>query len=154
MASTKTKLTAEEFFKKMMSFSSPAEVEKYNRYFKTGKGQYGEGDILYKLAKSKNMWERRTAIVTTWHFSKQGDFKEVYKIAEILMDDKEDLIHKATGWMLRSAGSVDKTLLNKFLDKHAAVMPRTALRYALEHFDKKEKEYYMGMKASSNKQLM
>jgi 3-methyladenine DNA glycosylase AlkD len=102
--------------------------------------------VLYKLAKSKNMWERRTAIVSTAYFIKRGDLKDAHKIAEELLKDKEDLIHKATGWMLRYSGDKERKKLTNFLDKHASTMPRTALRYALEHFDKKEREYYMGLK--------
>ncbi len=109
-------------------------------------GGYLDGkshDILYKLAKSKNIWERRTSIVSTWYFIRKKEYEDTWKIAEILLNDKEDLIHKATGWMLRSAGGPE---LLKFLDKHAATMPRTMLRYCLEKLDKKQKVYYMGLK--------
>jgi 3-methyladenine DNA glycosylase AlkD len=71
---------------------------------------------------------------------------DTFKIAEILVNDKEDLIHKATGWMLRFAGAKDRKRLVTFLDKYAATMPRTLLRYSIEHFNKKEKEYYMGIR--------
>ena len=103
-------------------------------------------DILYKLASSKNIWERRTAILSTCYFIRQGDMTDTFKIAEILVDDKEDLIHKATGWMLRFAGAKDRKRLITFLDKYAATMPRTLLRYSIEHFNKKEKDYYMGIR--------
>ncbi len=234
--------TAATFEKRLRVLSSKAEIEKTKRYFKTGKGQYGEGDrfigvrmgqvfalakeyvdmslgeiekllqssihearagalsimgkatpkkkltperlkafyeiylrnhkhinnwdlvdlaaynvvgqyladkpraILYKLAKSKNMWERRTAIVSTWAFSKDGDTKDAFAIATLLLRDTEDLIHKATGWMLRSAGTRDKKALLHFLDTHAMTMPRTMLRYSLEKFDAKQKSLYMKMK--------
>ena len=103
-------------------------------------------DILYKLARSKNIWERRTAILSTCYFIRQGDTTDTFRIADILVNDKEDLIHKATGWMLRFAGAKDRKRLISFLDKYAATMPRTLLRYSIEHFNKKEKAYYMGIK--------
>lgn len=238
-------LNADQFIKKLSSYSSSEELQKYNRYFKTGKGEYGEGDvfmgvrmgqvfatakefielpwqeiekllesnihevrsgamsimaqqfnrkkttaehkkelfdlylrrhdrinnwdlvdlaaykvigpyladkprdILYKLAKSKNMWERRTAIVCTAHFIRLNDLEDTFRIAELLMHDQEDLIHKATGWMLRFAGDKDHKKLTEFLDKYAATMPRTALRYALEHFNKDEKTHYMNLKKNT-----
>ncbi len=103
-------------------------------------------NILYKLARSKNIWERRTAILSTCYFIRQNDLDDTFKIAELLVKDKEDLIHKATGWMLRFAGDKDAKRLLTFLDKHAAMMPRTLLRYAIEKLDKKKKEYYMDQK--------
>ncbi len=102
--------------------------------------------ILYKLARSRKMPERRTAIVSTGYFIRQGDVEDTFKIAEMLLDDKEDLIHKATGWMLRAAGDVDRQTLVDFLETYAASMPRVTLRYATEHFDKKQKEKYLQMK--------
>ncbi|SEI37651.1 DNA alkylation repair enzyme [Dyadobacter sp. SG02] len=237
-------LTALEFAEHMEKYRSPAEAMKLMRYFKTGEGQYGEGDIfmgirmgqvfemakaymqmpleeielllqnpiheirtgalsiidkqarskkttlghrkllyelylrnthrinnwdlvdicaphvvggylyisgeprdlLYKLAVSENIWERRTAIVATGYFIKKGDIDDTFRIAELLLNDREDLIHKATGWMLRSAGQVNRPQLQKFLDKYAATMPRTLLRYAIEHFDQPLRSYYMGLK--------
>jgi 3-methyladenine DNA glycosylase AlkD len=103
-------------------------------------------DILYKLARSARVAERRTAIVSTGYFIRQGDVTDTFKIAEILLNDHEDLIHKATGWMLRAAGDQDRDQLVGFLEKYAASMPRTTLRYALEHFDKKQREVFMNMK--------
>ena len=102
--------------------------------------------ILYKLAGSVSLWERRTAIVSTCYFIRQGDLNDTFKIAELLINDKEDLVHKATGWMLRFAGDKDQKKLLQLLDKYAATMPRTLLRYSIEKFDKKKKEYYMGLK--------
>jgi 3-methyladenine DNA glycosylase AlkD len=104
-------------------------------------------DILYELAASKNMWERRTAIVSTAYFIKKGDVTDTFLIAELLMNDKEDLIHKAAGGWIRQAGAGKhrQQLLN-FLEIHATVMPRTMLRYAIEHLDKEQKNYYMGLK--------
>jgi len=106
----------------------------------------GSHTILYKLARSKNMWERRTAILSTCYFIRQGDTDDTFKIAELLVTDKEDLIHKATGWMLRFAGNKDKQKLKSFLDKYATTMPRTLLRYAIEKLAKKQREHYMNKK--------
>ena len=102
--------------------------------------------VLYKLAKSKKMPERRTAIVSTLYFIGKGDVEDAFKLAEIILYDKEDLIHKANGWALRFAGDKDRKQLVKFLDAHAATMPRVTLRYALEHFDKKLRDHYMSLK--------
>jgi len=235
-------LSAAEFVKKLKSYRSPEELKKIQRYFKTGAGDYGEGDefmgvrmgqvfalakefiemppdeiekllespihevrvgavsimdwqarskktpgerrkelfdlylrrhdrinnwdlvdrsapyvvggylfdkprdVLYKLARSKNVWERRTAIVSTYYFVRLGDVTDTFKIAEMLLNDGHDLIHKATGGWLREAGKKDHRMLLDFLDKHAATMPRTALRYAIEHLNKKQRDHYLGMK--------
>jgi 3-methyladenine DNA glycosylase AlkD len=101
--------------------------------------------VLYKFAKSKDVWERRIAIVSTAYFIRQGDVDDTFRLAELLVKDKHDLIHKATGWMLRFAGDKDKKRLLSFLDKHAATMPRTLLRYSIEKLDKKKREYYMNL---------
>jgi hypothetical protein len=103
-------------------------------------------DILFELARSNDVWERRTAIVSTGYFIRQGDVADTFRIAELLLADDHDLIHKATGWMLREAGKRDRQGLLRFLDKHAATMPRTALRYAIEHFDTDLRTHYLGMK--------
>ena len=99
--------------------------------------------ILYKLAKSKNIWERRTAIVSTSYFIRHGDIDDTFKIAELLVDDKHDLIHKAVGSWIREAGKKDKKRLIDFLDNYAAVMPRTMLRYALERLEKKQRDFFL-----------
>lgn len=235
-------INADQFIKKLKSFRSPEELKKIQRYFKTGAGEYGEGDefigvrmgqvftlakefiemppseiekllespihearagglsimdkqarrkktpesrrkelfdlyvrrhdrinnwdlvdlgalyavgsylfdkprdILYKLARSKNIWERRTAIVGTAYFIRQGDVDDTFKIAEMLLNDKHDLVHKGTGWMLRFAGQKDRQKLLVFLDRYAATMPRTVLRYSIERLDKKQRDHYMGLK--------
>lgn len=235
-------MTAVEFIKKLKTYRSPEELKKVQRYFKTGAGEYGEGDefmgvrmgqiftlakefiemppseiekllespihevrvgavsimdwqarskktreerrkdlfdlylrrhdrinnwdlvdrsapyvvggylidkprdVLYKLARSQNVWERRTAIVSTYYFIRQGDVTDTFKIAEMLLNDEHDLIHKATGGWLREAGKKDRQKLLVFLDKYAATMPRTALRYAIEHLDKKQRDHYMSMR--------
>ncbi len=102
--------------------------------------------VLYKLARSKSMPERRTAIVATLYFIGKGDVDDAFKLAEMMLYDKEDLIHKANGWALRFAGDKDRPQLMNFLDKHAASMPRVTLRYALEHFDKIQRDHYLSMK--------
>lgn len=237
-----TNLTADEFIKQLKIFQSADELKKIQRYFKSGKGEYGEGgqfmgvkmgqvftlakafidlplveiekllespihevragglsimgkqatrkktpesrkkdlfdlyirrhdrvnnwdlvdlgalylvggylfnkprDILYTLARSSNMWERRTAIVSTAYFIKRGDLEDVYKISEILLNDDEDLVHKGTGWMLRAAGAADRPRLLAFLDRYAATMPRTLLRYAIEHLEPDQQAHYMRLK--------
>lgn len=103
-------------------------------------------NILYQLAKSKNLWERRSAIVSTCYFIRKGQLDDTFAIAGILMNDKEDLVHKGTGWMLRFAGDKDRKRLLALLDKYAATMPRTLLRYAIEKCTPEEKVYYMGLK--------
>lgn len=102
--------------------------------------------ILYKLARSKDMPERRTVIVSTLYFIGKGDVEDAFKLVEILLQDKEDLIHKANGWALRFAGDKDRQQLMSFLDKHAATMPRVTLRYATEHFEKKQRDKYLKLK--------
>ncbi len=102
--------------------------------------------ILYKLARSKNVWERRTAIVSTYYFIRQGEVDDTFKIAELLLNDDHDLIHKATGGWLREAGKKDPKRLSSFLDQHAATMPRTALRYAIERLNRKQRDHYLSRK--------
>ena len=106
--------------------------------------------ILYKLARSKNMWERRTAILATAHFLlKLNQTDDTFAIAAMLLDDDEDLVHKATGWMLRTAGDKDRERLLEFLDKYAATMPRMILRYSIEKLDKKQRDHYLKLKGAS-----
>lgn len=104
-------------------------------------------DVLYKLAESKDLWQRRVAIMATFAFIKKGDPVTTIEIAEKLLHDKHDLIHKAVGWMLREMGKrVDEKLLTDFLDKHAYEMPRTMLRYSIEKLTFEQKLYYMQLK--------
>ncbi len=99
--------------------------------------------VLYKLAKSNNLWERRTAIVSTYFFIRQNDIEDTFKLAEVLVDDKEEMIQMAVGSWIREAGKRDKNRLIAFLDKYSTKMPRIMLRYAVEKLDKKQKEKYL-----------
>jgi len=101
-------------------------------------------DILKKLALSDSVWERRVAILSTFHFIKSEEPKYTLKIAGILLNDKHDLIQKAVGWMLREVGKrCSEKDLTDFLDKHALTMPRTALRYAIERFPEEKRQGYL-----------
>jgi len=100
--------------------------------------------ILYRLAKSKSLWEKRIAILATYAFIKNNQFVETLKISEILLKDNHDLIHKAVGWMLREVGKKNQETEEKFLKKHYRQMPRTTLRYAIERFSEKKRKGYLG----------
>lgn len=110
--------------------------------------EYKKGNIalLKKLAKSKVLWERRIAVLATFWFIKEDDYKPALQIAEMTVHDEHDLMHKAVGWMLREIGKRSLKPEELFLEKHAATMPRTALRYAIERFPKEKRTYYMQMK--------
>lgn len=99
--------------------------------------------ILYKLVKSPNIWHRRVAILSSFTFIKNHQFTDTLRLAEILLSDQHDLIHKAVGWMLREVGKLDEPTLFKFLDKHSRHMPRTALRYAVEKLDQTIRQQYL-----------
>jgi 3-methyladenine DNA glycosylase AlkD len=120
----------------------------------TGSYLYGKSTgILNKLANSRNLWERRTAILSTCYFIRQGSVENTFALAEILRKDKEDLVHKATGWMLRFAGTKDPKKLLRFLDQYAPNLPRVLLRYSIEHLDKRKRDYYMGLKKNISKKV-
>jgi len=103
-------------------------------------------NVLYALARSDSIWERRIAIISTMSFIKQGELHDTFAIAELLLQDTHDLIHKAAGWMLREAGQKNEKALRSFLDKHTPVMPRTMLRYAIEKFTPKDRQQYLQLR--------
>ena len=103
-------------------------------------------DVLYRLARSSSPWERRTAIVSTYYFIRAGEVEDTFRIAELLLEDDHELVQKATGSWLREAGKKDRSRLLHFLEKHAAQMPRTTLRYATEKLDKDLRTQFMKMK--------
>jgi 3-methyladenine DNA glycosylase AlkD len=97
-------------------------------------------------ARSESPWERRIAVVSTRHFIRHGEFGETLSICRLLLGDREDLIHKATGWMLREVGKKDQSALEGFLDRHGGVMPRTMLRYAIERLPTGQRQAYLRKK--------
>jgi 3-methyladenine DNA glycosylase AlkD len=105
-------------------------------------------ELLEKLARSKNLWQRRTAMVFTFAFLRKGITGPTVIIAESLLEDDHDLIHKATGWMLREMGKVDPRLLRSFLSENAPEMPRTALRYSIERLPESERKRWLAIKPS------
>lgn len=98
---------------------------------------------LKMLSKSKSLWERRISIIATLHFIRQKQYEDTLLISRQLLNDNEDLIHKAVGWMLREVGNRDKQTEVQFLNEHHKAMPRTMLRYAIEKFNKKERDFYL-----------
>jgi len=98
---------------------------------------------LHRLARSRNLWERRIAILSTFHYIKQRHFTETLEIAGLLLADSEDLIHKAVGWMLREVGKRDRRAEKAFLKRHCKTMPRTMLRYAIERFPGPLRQRYL-----------
>jgi 3-methyladenine DNA glycosylase AlkD len=106
-------------------------------------------DPLYDLARSERPMERRTAIVATYFFIRQHDLDDTFRIGGILAHDPDELVQKAVGGWVREAGKQDPDRLRRYLDTYAATMPRTALRYAVEHLDAAERSHYLGMRAAA-----
>ncbi len=104
-------------------------------------------DVLYSFARSRDLWKRRIAIVATFAFIRRGEYDDTFALAKLFLRDPQDLMHKATGWMLREVGKRDRARLIEFLDQHASVMPRTMLRYAIEHFDPMLRKHYLAERA-------
>ncbi len=102
--------------------------------------------ILYKFVAKNHLWTQRIGIVATQELIRHGQYADTIKLSELLLNHKHDLIHKAVGWMLREVGKKDVQLLKKFLAKHAKVMPRTMLRYAIEKFPEPQRKQYLSMK--------
>jgi 3-methyladenine DNA glycosylase AlkD len=100
-------------------------------------------ELLTVLAKSTTMWERRISVVATWYFIRNKELNWTFQLAEMLLQDNHDLIHKAVGWMLREAGKANEAQLIMFLDQHAATMPRTMLRYAIERLAPPKRKFYL-----------
>ena len=103
----------------------------------------GDRGLLYEMAARDQLWHQRIAMIATHHFIRQDDFQDALRIAERLLNHEHDLIHKASGWMLREVGKRDRKSLTRFLDRHHKKMPRTMLRYSLEKLDAKSKAKYM-----------
>ena len=107
---------------------------------------YGSTDDMWKLANSSHLWSERISIVAGLYFIRQKEFRYMLDVCKHFMTHKHDLIHKATGWMLREVGKRDENMLCEFLNENAQYMPRTALRYAIEKFDEKKRKSYLAIK--------
>ena len=108
--------------------------------------QHRDRAPLYQLARSESLWERRIAMVGSQWFLKAGETDDLFRLAEMLLGDRHDLMHKAVGWSLREAGKKAPAALRQFLRTHVATMPRTTLRYAIEHFDPEERRAYLDLR--------
>lgn len=106
-------------------------------------GKLPDRSILYSLIESVNLWERRIGIVSTWRLIKDGQINDALRLSARLLNDRHDLIHKATGWMLREVGKKDIDALTDFLEAHVHEMPRTALRYAIEKMDERQRKFWL-----------
>jgi 3-methyladenine DNA glycosylase AlkD len=98
---------------------------------------------LYRLARSRSLWKRRIAIMATFYFLRQGDFIDTFRLADLMLADREDLIHKAVGWMIREVGNRNRRAAEAFLRERYGAMPRTMLRYAIEKFPEPQRQKYL-----------
>jgi 3-methyladenine DNA glycosylase AlkD len=105
-----------------------------------------ERGILYEMAEKQHLWEQRIAIVSTFAFIRRNDFGDTFALSKKLINHPHDLIHKAVGWMLREVGKRDREILTDFLEDYATRLPRTALRYAIEHYSEPERQYFLKKK--------
>lgn len=105
-----------------------------------------ERSILYRLARSMNLWERRVAVIATLYFIRAGQFQDTLELCQAMLEDRQDLMHKACGWMLREVGKRDESVLRGFLDRLAPQLPRTMLRYSLERLDPETRRRYMDVR--------
>ena len=110
-----------------------------------------ERTILYKLARSENLWERRIAVIATFAFIRENEYRDALNLAKLLLKDRHDLIHKAVGWMLREVGKKKMSAEETFLKKYATEMPRTMLRYAIERFPEKKRQAFLAMRPKVEK---
>lgn len=143
-ADTLTKETVYQFYLKNIEYVNNWNLVDSSAHLIIGAHLFDKPrDILYILAQSESLWNRRIAIVTTWYFIRKGDVTWTFKIATLLRNDTHNLIHKAVGWILREAGEKDRAQLLQFLDHYANILPRTMLRYAIEKLPKNQRAYYM-----------
>jgi 3-methyladenine DNA glycosylase AlkD len=105
--------------------------------------------LLYQLVASPSLWDRRIAVLATFAFIRENDFADTLALTALLLHDPQDLMHKACGWMLREVGKRDAVVLEQFLRKHQADMPRTMLRYAIERFAPAERKAFLAMKTQA-----
>ena len=144
-ADEKTKNAIIKFYLKNTKYINSWDLVDLSASYILGKYLFNrpEKEILYKFSRSNNLWERRIAIISTFEFIKNKQFTDTLRIAEILLRDKEDLIQKTVGWMLREVGKRNLKAEEQFLKKYYQYMPRTMLRYAIEKFPEEKRQFYL-----------
>lgn len=133
-------MTAADLIKELEACANAEHAAHLQRFFKTD-----DSSILFHLSKEDSLWSQRMSVVACMYLIKKDDFRDFKQIAAGFLSHKHDLMHKAVGWMLREMGKRNQGELLDFLDKHAAVMPRTMLRYSLEKLSSEQRRYYMDM---------